>query len=183
MVRWRAEAEDASFRALHIPIFRVLTNLTLCLRELILLNVLITNWARLCFHVWNESLVIDFNRQDLWALMICVERMLVSELLLRRSRTLAFMLSRGIVLFGLICTILRREILPWEDSLLLRATTASFYGNHYLPTLVILLVNGVVPVHLDHLTDLDGWVSSVTVLIVILLLKIVLMSAVVWPSE
>ena len=88
--------------------------------------------------------------------MICVERMLVSELLLRRSRTLAFMLSRGIVLFGLICTILRREILPWEDSLLLRATTASFYGNHYLPTLVILLVNGVVPVHLDHLTDLDG---------------------------
>ena len=88
--------------------------------------------------------------------MVCVERMLVSELLLRGSRTLAFMLSRGIVLFTLTCTVLRREILPCEDSLLLRAATASFDGNHYLPTFVILLVNGVVPVHLDNLTNLDS---------------------------
>ena len=88
--------------------------------------------------------------------MVCVERMFVGKLLLRGSRTLAFMLSRGIVLFTLTCTVLRRVILPCEDSLLLRSTTASFDGNHYLPTLFILLVNGIVPVHLDHLTNLDS---------------------------
>ena len=45
--------------------------------------------------------------------------------------------------------------LPSEDSLLLRPVTASFNSNDYLGPFIVLLVNGIVSVHLDYLSDLD----------------------------
>lgn len=46
--------------------------------------------------------------------------------------------------------------LPSEDSLLLRTTAAPFNGYYHLIALIVLLVDSVVPVHLDHLSDLNS---------------------------
>ena len=51
--------------------------------------------------------------------------------------------------------IFRSVALTREDCLLLRSVTASFDSNDDLSSLIVLLVNCIVSVHLDYLSDLD----------------------------
>ena len=45
--------------------------------------------------------------------------------------------------------------LTCEDSFLLGSVAAPFDCNDHLATFLILLVNGIVSIHLDYLSDLD----------------------------
>lgn len=52
--------------------------------KLILRHVLISNRCGLRLNLINEALVVDLNWQHFW-ILVCIERVLVDELLLRRS--------------------------------------------------------------------------------------------------
>lgn len=88
MIWWSAEAKDACLWSLNIPEFCILANLTLCFCKLVLRNSLVPNRRWLSLDLVHEALVVDFNRQYFWVL-VCIERMFVNELLLRRSWVLA----------------------------------------------------------------------------------------------
>ena len=68
-------------------------------------------------------------------------------------------------------------LLPGEYVLLLRATLPSSVDCHdNLASLLLFLVNCIVPLHLDHLADLNRRVANIAILVA-LLLKIALVVA------
>ena len=179
MIGWSAETEDSCLWSLYIPKFSILADLTLCFRKLVLWNSLVSNGSRLSLDLIDKALVVDLNRQHL-RVLIRIERMLINELLLWGPWPLTVMVH----LLILTCyAIFWSVALTREDSLLLRSVTASFNSNDHLSSLIVLLVNCIVSVHLDYLSDLDRWVTNVTILVVILLLQFVLMLAVIWTSK
>ena len=182
VVWWSTEAEDSCLRALNISEFSVLTNLTLSFSELVLRNGLVSNRSWLSLYLVNKALISDLNRQHFWVL-ICIERVLVHKLLFRWSWVRAFLLRLIIDFVLWNHTIFRCIALPCEYSLLLWSTTASVDGNNNLATFIVLLVNCIVSIHFYYLPDLNRWVPNVAILIIILLLKLVLMTAVICASK
>ena len=109
--------------------------------------------------------------------------MFINELLLRGSWILAILVSGNIHLVLGNHAIFRSVALPCKDRLLLWSTTASFNGNDNLATFIVLLVNCIVSIHLDYLSDLNRRVSNVAIMVIILLLKLVVMTAIICASK
>ena len=160
MIRTWAKAENASFRALDVPKFCILSNLTLSLLKLILWNSLTLNWRWVSFYLADKSLVIDFDRQN-FRILIWIKRMLALDLLLRRSRILSVVLLGHIQLITWrYHTVFRGVALPSEDGLLLWGTSTPLDCDYDLVSLGILLINSIIPVHFDNLTYLNCRISS-----------------------
>ena len=160
MIRTWAEAENASFGALNVPEFCILSNLTLSLLKLILWNSLTLNWRWMSLYLANKSLVIDFYRQN-FRILIWIKRMLALDLLLRWSRILSFVVLSHIQLITWrYLTVFRSVALPSEDGLLLRIASTPFDCDYDLISLGIFLINSIIPVHFDNLTYLNRRVSS-----------------------
>ena len=183
MIRTWAKAENASFWALNVPKFCILSDLTLSLLKLILWNSLTLNWRWVSFYLANESLVIDFNRQN-FRILIWIKRMLALDLLFRWSRILSFVVLSHIQLITWrYLAVFRGVTLPSEYSLLLRRTSTPFDRNNDLISLCIFLIDSIIPVHFNNLTYLNRRVSSYLCLEIVLLVKIIMGSMVVCPSE
>ena len=176
MIGWCTEAEDSCLWPLHIPKLSILAGL--CFRELILRNSFAPNRSWLCLILVDKALVIDLNGQHFWVL-IRIERVFIDELLLWRSWALV-----GVDLLILAShAILWSVTLPCEDSFLLGSVAAPFDGNDHLATFLILLVNGIVSIHFDYLSDLDCRIANVTILVIVLLLQFFLMLVIIWTSK
>ena len=160
MIRTWTEAENASFGALNVPEFCILSNLTLSLLKLILWNSLTLNWRWMSLYLANKSLVIDFYRQN-FRILIWIKRMLALDLLLRWSRILSVVVLSHIQLITWrYLTIFRGVALPSKDGLLLRIASTPFDRDYDLISLGIFLINSIIPVHFDNLTYLNRRVSS-----------------------
>ena len=164
-----AKAENASFGALNVPKFCILSDLTLSLLKLILWNSLTLNRRWVSFYLANESLVIDFNRQN-FRILIWIKRMLALDLLFRRSRILSVVLLGHIKLITWrYHTIFWGVALPSKDGLLLRRASTPLDCDYDLISLSIFLINSIVPIHFDNLAYLNRRISSNLCLEIILL--------------
>ena len=109
--------------------------------------------------------------------------MLALYLLFGRSWVLPFMMLNQIHLVTRKLAILGGEALSWESVLFLHWTPPTLNCNNHLLSFGFLLIDGVVPVHLYNLTDLNSRVASVFGVEVRLLVEIVLGAMVVGPSK
>ena len=169
MIRTWAKAEYTSFRALNVPEFCILSYLTLSFLKLVLWNSFTLDWRWMRFYLADESLVIDFDRQN-FRILIWIKRMFALDLLLRRSRILSVVLLDHIKLITWrYHTIFWGVALPSEDGLLLRGTSTSFDCYYDLISLSVFLIDSIIPVHFDNLTYLNRRIPSNLCLEIILL--------------
>ena len=177
------KAENSSFRTLNIPELSILSDLGLSFLELILWDSLALNRSRVSFYLTDESLVIDFNRQN-FRILIWIEWVLILNLLFLWSWILPFMVLSHVQLFtwGYL-TIFGREALPVEDSLFLWRPSTPFNSNNNLIPLCIFLIDCVIPVHFNNLTDLNCRVTSVLCLEVCLFIEFVLSTMIITSPE
>ena len=178
-----AKAENASFGALNVPEFCILSNLALSLLKLIFCNSLTLNWGWMSFYLANKSLVIDFDRQD-FRILIWIKRMLALYLLLGRSRILSIVLLSHIQLITWrYHTVFRGVALPCEDGLFLGRASTPFDCHYDLISLGIFLIDSIIPVHFDNLTYLNRRISSNLRLEIILLVQFIMSAMIVCPAE
>ena len=169
MIRTWAKAEYTSFRALNVPEFCILSYLTLSFLKLVLWNSFTLDWRWVSFYLADESLVIDFDRQN-FRILIWIKRMLALDLLFRRSRILSVVLLGHIKLITWrYHTIFWGVALPSEDGLLLRRASTPLDCDYDLISLGIFLINSIVPIHFDNLAYLNRRISSNLCLEIILL--------------
>ena len=75
------------------------------------------------------------------------------------------------------------EALSIEDSLFLRGPSASFNSNNNLITLCIFLIDRVIPVHFNDLTDLNSRISCVLSLEISLFIEFILSTVIIGTPQ
>ena len=101
VIRGSAEAENPCLWALHISKFGILSNLTLMwFNKLVLWGVLVYSCTGLSFHLVDEALIVNFDWQNFWV-TLCIEGVLICELLLWRSWAMTIIVVGNVQLLAL----------------------------------------------------------------------------------